>query len=104
MRNLRYHNFARTNQFEVQETLDGLEEKFRVFNQDELADALRERLNKLSAISTKWTPDVLSLLLQLSDRPATNSRIEDLELLKSPDIPPKLTWAEIFADDPLDEE
>lgn len=82
--------------------LTGLEEKFRVLNNEELADALQSRLRELSHISDKWTPEVLSLLLQLSDQPAKNSKIEDLALLKPEPLPSPLTWAEIIADDPLD--
>lgn len=43
------------------------------------------------------------MLLQLSDQPIHNSRIEDLELLEpEPLPPPPLTWADILAEDPLD--
>lgn len=82
--------------------LAGLDEKFRILNNEELADALQVRLRELSHISDKWTPEVLSLLLQLSDQPAKKSRIEDLALLKPDPLPPPLTWSEIIADDPLD--
>lgn len=82
--------------------LAGLEEKFRILNNEELADALQSRLRELSRISDKWTPEVLSLLLQLSDQPAKNSKIEDLALLKPEPLPSPLTWAKIIADDPLD--
>ena len=82
--------------------LTGLSEKFVVLNNEELADALQSRLRELSHISDKWTPEVLSLLLQLSDQPAKNSKIEDLALLKPEPQPSPLTWAEIIADDPLD--
>lgn len=82
--------------------LAGLEEKFRILNNEELADALKSRLQDLSHLSDKWTPEVLSLLLQLSDQPVEKSKIEDLALLKpAPSLPP-LTWSEIIADDPLD--
>lgn len=82
--------------------LAGLEEKFRILNNDELADALQVRLEELSHRSEKWRPEVLSLLLQLSDQPAQRSKIEDLDLLKSDPLPPPLTWADIIADDPFD--
>lgn len=82
--------------------LAGLDEKFRILNNEELADALQIRLQELSHISNKWTPEVLSLLLQLSDQPAKKSKIEDLALLKPDPLPPPLTWSEIIADDPLD--
>lgn len=82
--------------------LAGLEEKFRILNNEELANALQSRLRELSHVSDKWTPEVLSLLLQLSDQPAKKSRVEDLALLKPNPLPPPLTWSEIIADDPLD--
>lgn len=82
--------------------LAGLEEKSRILNNDELADALHDRISKLSSRSEKFIPEVLSLLLQLSDRPIQFSRIEDLELFKPKPLPPPLTWAKILEDDPLD--
>ncbi|MCJ1266757.1 hypothetical protein MMC22_006642 [Lobaria immixta] len=93
---------ARTNPFDVNAQLAGLEEKFGILNNEELAGALQSRLRELSHISDKWTPEVLSLLLQLSDQPAKKSNIEDLALLKPDLLPAPLTWAEIIADDPLD--
>lgn len=98
------HSYARTNQFEVAARLAGLQEKFRVWNYDTLADALRDRLAEAEQVPYKWTPEVLSLFLQLSDQPAQNSRVEDLELLKPPKSPAQLTWSGILADDPLDDE
>ncbi|KAL8740112.1 MAG: hypothetical protein Q9190_007148 [Brigantiaea leucoxantha] len=91
-----------TNQFEVESKLNGLEEKFRVFNNDELADALRTRLDELSGRLNKWTPEVLSLLLELSDRPLQNTELEDLDVLKPPPSSAPLTWHDIVTADPLD--
>ncbi|KAA6406442.1 MAG: Gamma-tubulin complex component GCP5 [Lasallia pustulata] len=102
LRTLRESRVGRTNQFDVYNRLDGLQEKFRVLNNDELADALAVRLEELSQASLEWTPEVLSLFLELSDQPAQKSSIKSLERLKRPDPPPPLTWADIFADDPLD--
>lgn len=82
--------------------LAGLEEKSRVLDNDELADALRDRVIELSSRSEKFIPEVLSLLLQLSDRPIQYSKIEDLELFKAKPLPAPLTWAKILEDDPLD--
>ncbi|KAF2111313.1 Spc98 family-domain-containing protein [Lophiotrema nucula] len=104
---LRPHQYNRTNQFDVQTSFDGLDEKFRVLNRDDLADALGSRVKALQAIEGKcarWTPEYLSLLLQLSDRPVENSSVEALELLRPPTPPLPLTWAEIIADDPLTDE
>ncbi|KAL8870094.1 MAG: hypothetical protein Q9174_003782 [Haloplaca sp. 1 TL-2023] len=93
---------GRTNQFEVAARFDGLDEKCGVFNNDQLADALKVRLDELSTRSNRWTPEVLSLLLKLSDRPIENTNVEGLADLK-PAVPPKpLTWSDVIADDPLD--
>ncbi|KAI9855629.1 MAG: hypothetical protein M1813_009675 [Trichoglossum hirsutum] len=103
-RTLKNHNFGRTNQFDVQESLGGLEEKFRILDAEDLAEALRDRLDELSRASDKSIPDVLSLILHLSDQPLTKSNVKDLERLKPPEPPPPLTWWDIIADDPLTEE
>ena len=93
---------GRVNQFEVAARLDGLVEKSMILNNDPLADALRDRLAELSARSGQWTPDILSLLLDLSDRPVHNTNVDDLFLLKPTASPLALTWSEILEDDPLD--
>ena len=94
---------ARTNQFDIQSKLTGLVEKFAVLNSDGLADALQTRLDGLPRES-KWMPEILSLLLQLSDRPLEKTNVEDVEALsKREDEQPGLTWDEIIAEDPLDE-
>ena len=93
---------TRTNQFEVGARLAGLEEKFRILNNDQLADALRLRLDELSACSNRWTPEILALFVNLADRPAEKSSLEDLERLRPEPLPATLTWSEILADDPLD--
>ena len=98
------HPYARTNQFDVVARLDGLQEKFRILNQESLADALRDRLAEVDRVPHEWTPEILSLFLQLSDQPAQKSKVKDLELLKPPEPPPPLTWSDILADDPLDDE
>ncbi|KAI1407452.1 Spc98 family-domain-containing protein [Hypoxylon sp. FL1857] len=97
LRRLRQHNFLRTNQFDVEEKLNGFEEHFRVVNRDGLADALRERLDALERISNKWTPDILDLLLRLEDQPVQKSKLSDLALLKEPedDPGPPLKWEDI---------
>ncbi|KAI1462250.1 Spc98 family-domain-containing protein [Annulohypoxylon moriforme] len=106
LRSIRYHNFLRTNQFEVEAKLNGFEEHFRVVNRDKLADALRERLDALSHISNKWTPDILQLLLQLEDQPVKKSKLADLELLKAPeeDLGPPLRWDDIAKEDGWDQD
>ena len=96
-------NFARTNEFEVTERLEGLQEKFQIFNNDELADALHKRLVKLKQPPEKWLPDILDLLLRLSDNPTKKIRIEWLvDIGNRSAVVPSLTWADIEADDPVD--
>ncbi|KAG9193160.1 hypothetical protein G6011_03195 [Alternaria panax] len=103
-RNLRGHQYARTNQFDVTASLKGLDEKFRIRNRDDLADALQTRLQKLDGYTNKYKPEFLSLLLQLADRPLENTQVEALELLRPPSPSPPLTWAEILEDDPYSDE
>jgi gamma-tubulin complex component 5 len=82
--------------------LEGLEEKFRVYNEDPLADALKGRLDTLSGLEAKWAPEILHLLLELSDKPVSKSRLEDLDLLKEPESDQGLClkWEDLIADDP----
>ncbi|RMZ04107.1 hypothetical protein D0864_02813 [Hortaea werneckii] len=104
LRGLKDHHFARTNQFAVQDRYDGLAEKFTVRNREDLSDALQTRLKQLPTQS-KWLPEILALLLELSDRPLENTNIEDLDALSKPaDLPPQLSWEDIIAEDPLDED
>lgn len=102
-RALRYHNHGRTNQFEVTSQLEGLVEKFSVLDREPLSLALQERLDVLSKLDIKWEPEILHLLLELSDRPVVNSKLEDLEFLKEPEpnVGPPLKWKELVAEDPL---
>ncbi|TVY40901.1 Gamma-tubulin complex component [Lachnellula subtilissima] len=103
LRALRHNSYLRTNQFDVTSRLDGLEEKFRVYNEDPLADALKERMDKLSKKDIKWAPEILHLLLELSDRPLSKSKLEDLDFLiePEPNIEPPLRWKDLAAEDPL---
>ncbi|MCJ1390231.1 hypothetical protein MMC18_003089 [Xylographa bjoerkii] len=93
---------SRVNQFTINDRIAGLEEKFKILNNDELADALHEKVEELSRWDQKLHPEILALLLDLSDNPATKTRIEDLELLKKQPPLPQLTWNEVLADDPPD--
>ncbi|KAI9933142.1 hypothetical protein MW887_007613 [Aspergillus wentii] len=88
---------GRTDQFAVARQLEGLQEKFQVLNKDELADALRSRLNELENHRSSWFPEILSLLIQLSDRPAQLSRVDRLEALKPPEAEKSLSWTELDA-------
>jgi gamma-tubulin complex component 5 len=96
-------SYPRTNQFDIVSQLEGLEEKFRVYNEDPLADALKERLHLVKNTETKWAPEILHLLLELSNRPVSKSRLEDLEFLKEPEptIGPILRWKDLIAENPL---
>ena len=89
-----------TNHFLVNEQIRGLVEKFRIVNNDELADALHERFVDLSSRKIKWYPEILLLLIRLSENPVTETRLENLELLERPPSPPPLTWAQLLAEDP----
>jgi len=75
---LRPGTHGRTNQFAVARKLEGLQERFRVLNLDELADALSTRLKELEDYRDTWHPEILSLLLQLSDRPDQVSNLGQL--------------------------
>ncbi|KAH8149715.1 uncharacterized protein LAJ45_06346 [Morchella importuna] len=103
LRSFKGYKFGRTNQFDVNSKLSGLEEKLRIYNRDDIADALRSRLNELP-VST-FTPELLSLFLTLSDRPLENAHLDDLDALIRHDQGPKgLTWADIIAEEPLEGE
>lgn len=87
----------------MQHQLEGLEEKFRVYNKDDLADALRRRLDELAKRSHKRTPEILHLLLELSDKPVVNSELESLDFLE-PTVElaePRYKWEDLAAEDPL---
>ena len=104
LRILANNHSARINQFEVTARLDGLEEKWKIVNNDPLAEALHLRRAELSVDSNRWIPEILSLLLQLSDRPADRTNHADLALLM-PELPTAAeTWADIVAEDPLDDQ
>lgn len=74
-----------------------------MYNEDPLADALKERLRTLPQLKLKWTSEILHLLLELSNKPVSTSRVEDLELIKvvEPEIEPPLKWRDLVAEDPL---
>lgn len=98
---MRHNNFLRTNQFDVENRLNGLEETFRIKNREGLADALRERLDRLATSPARWHPEILHLLLELSDQPLRNTRLEDLDDLKEPETEPAppLRWEDIARED-----
>jgi len=59
-------------------------------------------LRWLASFEVKLGPEILSLLLELSDKPVIKSRLEDLDLLKEPDPDPgpPLRWKDLIADNP----
>lgn len=104
LRGLRAQQWQRVNQFDVQDSYEGLVEKFIVLDREDLAEALENRLRELIKHTTRWTPDILAMFLSLSDRPVEKANVEDLEKIKPPEPQAELTWADIIAEDPLDEE
>ena len=92
---------GRTNQFEVFAHLQGIEERCLINSNPGVAEALRERREKLASKEEKWLPEILHVLTELSDRPSEKSRTEDL----LPPVPEQedeqLTWDELIADDQL---
>ncbi|EER27626.1 Spc97 / Spc98 family protein [Coccidioides posadasii C735 delta SOWgp] len=94
---------GRVDQFEVSRRLDGLQEKFQIVGNAGLADAVRLRLSELDAKKCHWAPEVLFLLLELSDKPASKSGPDRVELFKPPDPPPILVWSDLGTSD-LDKE
>ena len=104
LRTLGNNHSARINQFEITARLQGLEEKWTIRNDDALAEALHLRRAELSVRSNKWTPEILSLLLRLSDRPVDHPNLADLVSLgpESPSAP--TTWSEIVSEDPSDDQ
>ncbi|KAI1000870.1 hypothetical protein K3495_g7328 [Podosphaera aphanis] len=103
LRGLRQHNYTRTNQFDIHNQLDGLEEKFRIYGEELLADAIHERRARLEDTKTKWSPEILQLILELSERPLSNTNLDDLGFGKgSPsENQVSLKWNDLALHDPL---
>ncbi|KAJ5251635.1 hypothetical protein N7489_002045 [Penicillium chrysogenum] len=96
---LRTGSHTRTDQFAVAKQLEGLQEKFQILNRDELAEALHLRLAELESNRNSWLPEILSLLLQLSDRPALLSTVKPPEeRAKAPEAKETLSWSDLRAD------
>ncbi|KAF9891559.1 hypothetical protein FE257_004028 [Aspergillus nanangensis] len=92
---LKFNSYPRTDQFAVANQLDGLQEKFQVLNRDELADTLRTRLTELEVHRDPWLPEVLSLFLQLADRPAQLSKIDRIEIFQPKSDAEPLSWTDL---------
>ena len=74
---------ARTNQFEIYARLEGIVEKWRILNRDDLADTLSDRISELIEADWNLAPEVLSLLLLLSGRLAHQPGARDWAILES---------------------
>jgi gamma-tubulin complex component 5 len=85
----------RTDPFAVDRHFDGLIEKFRVLNKDDFADSLSVRLSEAESQRISWMPEILSLLQQLSDRPANVAQVPRFSLADSEDSSPALKWTEL---------
>ncbi|KAJ0117721.1 hypothetical protein J7T55_001921 [Diaporthe amygdali] len=101
LRSLRNRNYLQTNHFLVEDQLRGLVERFSVVGRDGLSEALRQRLDSLSTRTTRFTPELLHLFLELSDRPTQKTSLDVLERLRPPDQDPglKLRWEDIAKED-----
>ncbi|PMB68074.1 Gamma-tubulin complex component 5 [Beauveria bassiana] len=100
LRAFKTNKFLRTNHFEVEKSLCGLEEKFRVHNRDALANELKASLDLLSQLGFKWYPEALHLLLELSDQPTYNTKLENIPRISADDNGgPKLRWEDIAQED-----
>ncbi|CAK7263381.1 hypothetical protein SEPCBS119000_000442 [Sporothrix epigloea] len=107
LKSLLHHNNLRTNQFEVESRLVGLAERFAVAGREGLSEALGARMMALAqgqdengdSLTTKWTPDILHFLLELSDRPTSQPNLlDDLNALiasRRVHEPPPLRWEDI---------
>ena len=85
----------------TQERFEGIEEKCRVLNNDELADALIARYEKLIQWRMSWKFDILSFLQHLSDNPVHKTRLDGLERVVPSPSPVELTWVDLLRDDPF---
>ncbi|KAF3933066.1 hypothetical protein ABW20_dc0108214 [Dactylellina cionopaga] len=93
LKSFRFHKAPSTDPFAVKESLTGLEEKFRVTDNDTLADEFASRVHQLEQfkdptglnlkdeaaaeeglVDNRLIPDILSLLLSLSHLPVLNAQ------------------------------
>ncbi|PSR94288.1 Spc98 family-domain-containing protein [Coniella lustricola] len=101
LRSIRNRDALQTNPFVVEQQLHGLVERFSVVGRDGLSEALRKRLEGLSRHATRFTPEVLHLLLELSDQPVQKSSLAALERLHHPQPEAQLAlrWEDIARED-----
>lgn len=66
---------------------------------------MRTRLNDLQALSSKWHPEILFLLLELSDQPTFNTNLDDLQGWHPlQDKAPALRWETVAKEDGWDQD
>lgn len=92
---IKTHPFGRTDQFAIAKQLEGLQEKFQVLNRDELAVHLRTSLAELDNYRSSWFPEILSLLLHLSDRPALQPQQDQIVRQKPIEVEESFCWSEL---------
>lgn len=77
-------------------------------NRDGLADALKSRLEILQVAPKPWHPEILALLLELSDQPTSKSKLSHLYELSPPEpqhiSDSSLRWETIAKEDGWDED
>ena len=101
-RGIRHHSFGRTNQFEVEERLIGLEEKYLVLGHDDVSIALRQRRLELQQHQQQWVPDVLDFLLHMSRLRESLSNLEVSDVAGTQDVTvPRLKWSDLEKHDPI---
>ena len=70
----------RTNQFAVYDKAKGLVEKLKILNRDDSSALFEEKFHLLDDQSWKWTPETLSLLFHLSNRPTAHAVTSQTQL------------------------
>ncbi|KAI5307375.1 hypothetical protein KEM56_005228 [Ascosphaera pollenicola] len=99
---LRESVLGRVNQYEVYQRIEGFQEKSEVLCNDELASALGKRMQQLDGKQESWIPDILFLLLELSDEPETKTDLAEVEASFQPvkQEEEALTWKTLYSADP----
>lgn len=103
VKTLREQSHVRVDHFVVQAQIEGLKEKFSIVNREDLVEGLESCLTQVS-LDYKWLPEALSLLLELSDRPAEKTDRDLLASLSSGEIVAReISWQDILAAEPLED-
>lgn len=71
-----------------------------------MADEFRDSLHRLEEHATKWHPEILALLLGLSDQPTFKTQLSDLEAvrLREEERAPTFSWEDVAREDGWDED